>query len=239
MDRVKLSVNVDHVATVREARKTNEPDPVAAAFLVELAGADGITVHLREDRRHISDRDLYLLRQIVKLELNLEMASTAEMVGIALRERPDQVTLVPEKRQEITTEGGLDAKGNFQQIAETIRALHGDGIPVSLFIDPDEHQIKAAKDLGAHAVEIHTGEYANAKGTARAAQLERIARGACLADKLDLLPRVGHGLTYQNIRDIVSIPEVREASIGHSIVARSVLVGMEQAVREMIRLLQR
>lgn len=239
MNRVKLSVNVDHVATVREARKTDEPDPVAAAFLVELAGADGITIHLREDRRHISDRDLHLLRQTVKLELNLEMASTAEMVGIALQERPGRVTLVPEKRQEITTEGGLDVEGNFQQIAEVIRTLHRDGIPVSLFIDPDENQIKAAKDVGAHAVELHTGEYANAKGAARAAQLERIARGARLADQLHLLPRVGHGLTYQNVRDLVAIPEVREASIGHSIVSRSVLVGMEQAVREMIRLLER
>lgn len=239
MNRVKLSVNVDHVATVREARKTNEPDPVAAAFLVELAGADGITLHLREDRRHVSDRDLHLLRQTVKLELNLEMASTAEMVEVALRERPDQVTLVPEKRQEITTEGGLDVEGNFQQIAGVIRTLGRDGVPVSLFIDPDENQIKAAGDVGAHAVELHTGEYAGARGAARGAQLERIARGTRLADQLNLLPRVGHGLTYQNVRDIAAIPEVREASIGHSIVARSIMVGMEQAVREMIRLLER
>ncbi len=239
MNRVKLSVNVDHVATVREARKTNEPDPVAAAFLVELAGADGITIHLREDRRHINDRDLYLLRQTVKLELNMEMAATDEMVGIALRERPDQVTLVPEKRAEITTEGGLDVEGNFKHIAGTIRALRDGGVPVSLFIDPDENQIRASKDVGACAVELHTGEYANASGAARARQLERIARGSGLADQFNLLPRVGHGLTYQNVRDIVAISEVREASIGHSIVSRAVMVGMAQAVREMIGLLQR
>ena len=239
MNRVKLSVNVDHVATVREARKTNEPDPVAAAFLVELAGADGITIHLREDRRHINDRDLRLLRQTVKLELNLEMAATDEMVGIALRERPDQVTLVPEKRAEITTEGGLDVEGNFKQIAGTVRALRDGGVPVSLFIDPDENQIRASKDVGACAVELHTGEYANAGGAARARQLERIARGSDLADQFDLLPRVGHGLTYQNVRDVVAISAIREASIGHSIVSRAVMVGMAQAVREMIESLQR
>lgn len=239
MNRVKLSVNVDHVATVREARKTNEPDPVAAAFLVELAGADGITIHLREDRRHISDRDLALLRQTVKLELNLEMAATDEMVGIALKERPDQVTLVPEKRAEITTEGGLDVEGNFKQIAGVIRRLRDGGLPASLFVDPDENQIRASSEAGACAVEIHTGEYANATGPARAGQLDRITRGVRLADQFSLLPRVGHGLTYQNVRGLVSIPEVREASIGHSIVSRAVMVGMEQAVREMIRLLER
>lgn len=239
MGRVKLSVNVDHVATVREARKTNEPDPVAAAFLVELAGADGITVHLREDRRHINDRDLHLLRKTVKLGLNLEMAATEEMVRIALAERPDQVTLVPEKRQEITTEGGLDVEGNFKQVSDTVRALRDGGVPASLFIDPDENQIQASRAAGACAIEIHTGEYANAIGKARIAQQARITRAARLADQLGLLPRVGHGLTYQNVRELVAIPEVREASIGHSIVSRAVLVGMEQAVREMIRLLER
>ncbi len=238
-ERVRLSVNVDHVATLREARKTDEPDPVAAAFLAELGGADGITVHLREDRRHINDRDLHLLKKTVKLELNLEMASTEEMVAIAMKEHPDQVTLVPEKRQEITTEGGLDAEGNAGVIAGVIRTLNRDGIPVSLFIDPDENQIKAAKKIGAGAVELHTGEYANARGEVRTTQLERIRKGVMQADRLGLLPRLGHGITYQNVHDVVAIAEVREASIGHSIIARSVMVGVEQAVREMVRLLKR
>ena len=238
-ERVRLSVNVDHVATLREARKTDEPDPVAAAFLSELGGADGITVHLREDRRHINDRDLHLLKKTVKLELNLEMASTEEMVAIAMKEHPDQVTLVPEKRQEITTEGGLDAEGNAGVIAGVIRTLKRDGIPVSLFIDPDENQIKVSKEIGAEAVELHTGEYANAMGEVRTTQLERIRKGVLQADRLGLLPRLGHGITYQNVHDVVAIAEVREASIGHSIIARSVMVGVEQAVREMVRLLKR
>ena len=238
-ERVRLSVNVDHVATLREARKTDEPDPVAAAFLAELGGADGITVHLREDRRHINDRDLHLLKKTVKLELNLEMASTEEMVAIATKEHPDQVTLVPEKRQEITTEGGLDAAGNSGEIAGVIQTLNRDGIHVSLFIDPDENQIKASKEIGAGAVELHTGEYANASGEGRTVQLERIRKGVLQADRLGLLPRLGHGITYQNVHDVVAIAEVREASIGHSIIARSVMVGVEQAVREMVRLLKR
>ena len=236
---VKLSVNVDHVATVREARKTNEPDPVAAAFLVEQAGADGITIHLREDRRHIRDRDLDLLAQTVKLELNLEMAATDEMVDIACRHRLDQVTLVPEKRQEITTEGGLDVSGQQAHLDPFVRRLQKGNRPVSMFIDPEKSQIQASADLGALAVELHTGEYAEAHGPERGRQFGRLAEAAGFADGLGLIVRAGHGLTYQNTRPILDIPQIREVSIGHSIVSRAVLAGMEQAVREMLLILGR
>lgn len=236
---VLLSVNVDHVATVREARRTNEPDPVAAAFLVEQAGADGITVHLREDRRHIHDRDLNLLRQTVKLDLNLEMAATDQMVDIALRERPDQATLVPEKRQELTTEGGLDVVGQGKALAAQADRLRQGGVPVSVFVDPVRDQIQASRDLGAVAVELHTGEYAEARGPERDGQLARLAETAEYADGLGLMVRAGHGLTYQNTSLVLGIPQVREVSIGHSIVSRAVLVGMVQAVRDMLHILGR
>jgi pyridoxine 5-phosphate synthase len=237
---IRLGVNIDHVATVREARKTNEPDPVAAAVLVELAGADGITIHLREDRRHIQERDLRLLKETVKLRLNLEMAATEEMVKIATTYNPDQVTLVPEKRQEITTEGGLDVVGNRQIIATTIERLSAIGIPVSLFIDPDLRQIEASADLQACAVEFHTGEYARAKGEKQQEkESRRIADMAQTGHALGLEIHAGHGLTYQNVAALTGIPEIVELNIGHSIVARAILVGMERAVREMMHLLKR
>lgn len=236
---VLLSVNVDHVATVREARKTNEPDPVAAAFLVEQAGADGITIHLREDRRHIHDRDLSLLRQTVKLDLNLEMAATDEMVDIALCRRPDQATLVPEKRQELTTEGGLDVAHQGKELSARAEKLRSGGVPVSVFVDPERDQIQASRDLGALAVELHTGEYAETRGQDRDRQYARLAEAAAYADSLGLMVRAGHGLTYQNTLRILGIPQIREVSIGHSIVARAMLVGMAQAVRDMLHLLGR
>ena len=236
---VELSVNVDHVATIREARKTNEPDPVAAAVLVELAGGDGITVHLREDRRHIQDRDLRILRETVKLPLNLEMAATEEMIGIAREIAPEQVTIVPEKRQEVTTEGGLDVVGQEAHIASSIRVLNEAGIPVSLFIDPERAQIEASKRSGAEAVELHTGEYARTRGEGQRAQLTRIEEMARFGAGLDLEIHAGHGLTYQNIFGILTVPEIVELSIGHSIVSRAVLAGMERAVRDMLHLLGR
>ncbi len=236
---VLLSVNVDHVATVREARKTNEPDPVAAAFLVEQAGADGITIHLREDRRHIHDRDLGVLRKTVKLDLNLEMAATDEMIDIALRERPDQATLVPEKRQEITTEGGLDVAGQTSGLKLMVDRISSGGVPVSMFVDPANDQIQASADLGAVAVELHTGEYAESRGPEQDQHFKRLSKAAAFAQGLGLMVRAGHGLTYQNTRRILDIPQVSEVSIGHSIVSRAVLVGMVQAVRDMMHLLGR
>ena len=234
---MKLGVNIDHVATVREARKAHEPDPVAAAVLAELGGADGITVHLRADRRHIKDRDLRLLRQVVKTKLNLEMAATEGMIKIALEVKPDQVTLVPEKPNEITTEGGLDVENNQEMVAQAVERLKGGGIKVSIFIDPDPVQVKAAKEAGADAIEIHTGLYAEAKGEDREKEYKKIVEAAQLAQNLGLVVHAGHGLDYRNVGPIASIPGVKELNIGHSIVARSVLVGMERAVREMKRLL--
>ncbi|HHM23751.1 MAG TPA: pyridoxine 5'-phosphate synthase [Bacteroidetes bacterium] len=236
---VRLGVNVDHVATVRQARMVQEPDPVAAAVLVELAGADGIVCHLREDRRHIQDRDLRVLRQVVKTHLNLEMAATDEMVKIATDVLPDMVTLVPEKRQELTTEGGLDVVTNMERLADVITSLHIHNIVVSLFIDPDIHQIKAASRVGADYVELHTGEYANAEDlNAQTEELEKLTSMAAAAAKLGLGVSAGHGLNYQNVRPIAQIPQVEELNIGHSIVSRAVLVGMERAVREMLDLIR-
>ena len=236
---VRLGVNVDHVATVRQARLVQEPDPVAAAVLVELAGADGIVCHLREDRRHIQDRDLRLLRQVVKTHLNLEMAATDEMVKIATDILPDMATLVPEKRQELTTEGGLDVATNLDRLADVIATLHTHNIVVSLFIDPDIHQIKAASRIGADYVELHTGEYANAEDmNAQAEELERLTSMAAAAAKLGLGVSAGHGLNYQNVQPVARIPQVEELNIGHSIIARAVLVGMERAVREMLALIR-
>jgi pyridoxine 5-phosphate synthase len=236
---VRLGVNVDHVATVRQARLAQEPDPVAAAVLVELAGADGIVCHLREDRRHIQDRDLKLLKQVVKTHLNLEMAATDEMVKIATEVLPDMVTLVPEKRQELTTEGGLDVVSNADRLREVIKELHAYNIVVSLFVDPDIHQIKAASQVEADYVELHTGEYANAEDlNTQMEELQKLREMAAAASKLKLGVSAGHGLNYQNVRPVAEIPQVEELNIGHSIVARAVLVGMERAVREMLELIR-
>jgi pyridoxine 5-phosphate synthase len=234
-----LSVNVDHVATIREARKGNEPDPVTAAALAEIAGCDGIIVHLREDRRHIRDRDVELLRKTVKTKLNLEMAATEEMVGIALRVKPDLCSLVPEKREELTTEGGLDVAGNFEQIKEAIKKLQEGTIPVSLFIDPDTEQINAAKKAGADAIEIHTGIYCNAvseSDTER--ELKKIGESIERASELALGINAGHGLDYHNIQPLTRFSKIDEFSIGHAIIARSVMVGIERAVRDMVHLIR-
>ena len=230
----RLSVNIDHIATIRQARRGVEPDPVAAAVLAELAGADGIIAHLREDRRHVQDRDLRLLRETVRTKLNLEMAATDEMQRIALEVKPDFTTLVPEKREELTTEGGLEVASRIDFMKAYIGRLQQGGIIVSLFIDPDEKQIAAAKKSGADWVEIHTGAYANAKnGNDRERELEKIAEAAKLAASLGLRVGAGHGLNYLNVRAIALIPEVEELNIGHSIISRAALVGLERAVREM------
>lgn len=234
----KLSVNIDHIATIRQARRGTEPDPVAAAVLAELAGAAGIIAHLREDRRHVQDRDLRLLRQTVRTKLNLEMAATDEMQRIAREVRPDMVTLVPEKREELTTEGGLDAASRVEPLKAYISVLQTGGIPVSLFIDPDERQIAAARKIGAAWVEIHTGAYANAKGEhAQTVELAKIVEAAKLADSVGLRVGAGHGLNYVNVRTIARIPEVEELNIGHSIISRASLAGMDRAVRDMIALI--
>ena len=231
----ELSVNVDHVATIREARKTNVPDPVAAAVLVELAGADGITIHLREDRRHIQDRDLKLMRQMVKTRLNLEMAATKEMVLIALDTKPDKVSLVPEKREEITTEGGLDVIKHKNQLKNVIRKFHDQKIPVSLFIDPELAQVECAKTIGGDAIEINTGKYSELKTDSEIAkEFKKIQDAVDAAVKLGLNVNAGHGLTYKNVAKIASIQAIEEFNIGHNIVARAVMVGLDKAVKEMI-----
>ncbi len=233
-----LGVNIDHIATIRQARQGTEPDPVAACIIAELAGADGITVHLREDRRHIQDRDVKILRQIVRTHLNLEMAATPEMVKIALDIKPDYVTLVPEKRAEITTEGGLDVVGIKNQLTKIVEDMQGSGIPVSLFIDADPSQIKASALTGAKFVELHTGTYANAKTTEAIVQeLEFLVLGSELALGLGLRVNAGHGLTYQNTKAIAQIEGMEELNIGHSIISRAALVGLDRAVREMKALL--
>ncbi len=230
----KLSVNIDHIATVRQARKGTEPDPVAAAVLAELAGAEGIIAHLREDRRHIQDRDLRLLREVVQTKLNLEMAATGEMQRIALEVRPNIATLVPEKREELTTEGGLEVVSRIAFFKDYVAALRSGGITVSLFVDPDEGQIGASKKTGADWVELHTGAYANAKTEKdREREYRKIAEGAKLAASLGLRVGAGHGLNYFNVRMISAIPEVEELNIGHSIISRAALVGLDRAVREM------
>ncbi len=235
---MKLGVNIDHVATLREARKGVEPEPVAGAVLALLGGADGITAHLREDRRHINDRDLTLLRKVVHTELNLEMAATAEMIRIAKKIKPDMVTLVPEKRQELTTEGGLNLKKNFKQISGAVKKLKTSGLYVSLFINSEEKDITLSADTGADAVEIHTGGYANARGRNQARQYKRVASAVETALKLGLDVNAGHGLNYENVKKIASITTIRGLYIGHSIVSRAVLVGMERAVREMRQLIR-
>lgn len=236
---VELSVNVDHVATVREARKGLEPDPVAAAIEAEVAGASGITIHLREDRRHIQDRDLRVLREVVKTALNLEMAATEEMISIAIAIRPDQVTLVPEKRQELTTEGGLDVAGLEAGVQRAISRIQEVGIRVSLFIDPELSQVQSAAKVRANCVEIHTGRYAETFKTLQEdLELDRVINAGSLAAKLGMRVHAGHGLDYRNVHKLVRRgKEIQEVSIGHAIVARAVFVGMGQAVKEMLRLL--
>jgi len=230
---IHLGVNVDHVATLRQARRTYEPDPVWAAALAELGGADGITIHLREDRRHIQDRDLRLLRETTTVKLNLEMACSDEITAIAIAVKPDQATLVPERRQEITTEGGLDVAGQLARVTDYVKRLQDAGIAVSLFIDPDEAQIDAAAKTGAVAVELHTGQYANASGKAKEQELNRLSRVSREVLQRGLKLHAGHGLTYRNVQPVAAIPGMEELNIGHSIIARAVLVGMVQAVREM------
>jgi pyridoxine 5-phosphate synthase len=235
---VKLGVNIDHVATVRQARLAPEPDPVRAAVLAELGGADGITIHLREDRRHIQDRDLELLRATVTTRLNLEMGVAADIVKIALAQKPDQVTLVPEKRQELTTEGGLDVVKGRRKIAQAVARFKKAGIVVSLFIDPDERQIEASKLVGADAIELHTGAYAGAPaGPGRTAELDTFRSAAALGLNAGLVVNAGHGLTYINVGPIAATPGIHELNIGHSIVSRAIFVGLERAVAEMKRLM--
>jgi len=237
---IELSVNIDHVATVRQARRIAEPDPVAAAVLAELGGADGITVHLREDRRHAQDRDVRLLRETVRGEFNLEMACAEPIIRIALEVKPDLVTLVPERRQEVTTEGGLDLRRRQAALRRAVERFRKAGIRVSFFIDPDEAQIKLAKKLEADFVELHTGEYAESVAcrVPRAAcrpkpEIERLADGAACAAALGLGVHAGHGLNLRNVRPVAAIPEISGLYIGHSIVGRAIFVGMQQAVREM------
>ncbi len=230
---IKLGVNIDHVATVREARKGTSPEPVLAALMAQLAGADGIVVHLREDRRHIQDRDVRILKEVIEVPLCLEMAATDEMVKIAAENQPDWVSLVPERREELTTEGGLDVLSCQDRLIEMIQALHSAKIPVAIFIDPDPNQIKAAQKVAAEAVEIHTGRYANTCGKTQLNHLNDILESAKLAKSLGMRVNAGHGLDYRNVTAIARIREIEELNIGHSIIARAVLVGMSAAVTEM------
>jgi pyridoxine 5-phosphate synthase len=234
---MRLHVNVDHVATLRQARGTSYPDPVWAAAACELAGAHGITCHLREDRRHISDRDLELLRQTVRSLLNLEMAATAEMVGIARRVKPDLVTLVPEKRAERTTEGGLQVAGAGAALRDAVGALLGDGIEVSLFVDPVAAEVRAAGAMGVKRVELSTGAYCEARGAQAEVELERLAQATEEALSLELHVAAGHGLDYPNVGSVVAIPGIEELNIGHALVARAVFVGLDRAVRDMLALM--
>ena len=236
---IKLGVNIDHVATVRQARRTTEPDPVAGAAIAELPGAHSITVHLREDRRHIQDRDVRLLRETVQTKLNLEMAVAEEIVRIACEIRPDQATLVPERRQEVTTEGGLDVAANAKPITEAIERLSDVGIVVSLFVDPNEKQVAAAAHTGAQFIELHTGAYANARGDAAVAdELAKLIRAAEHGSTAGLRINAGHGLNYTNVRAMHDVPRLEEVNIGHSIISRAVFVGLERAVKEMLALLE-
>ncbi len=240
---MRLGVNIDHVATIRQARRTFEPSPVFAALIAQQAGADQITLHLREDRRHIQDRDLELIKELVTIPVNLEMAPTEEMRDIALRVKPDRVTLVPERREEITTEGGLDVVGMREFLTEFLKPLRDEGIEVSLFIDPDVPQVEASKDVGADAVELHTGAYANLWNThdfeGARRELERLRRAGKLAKDLGMRVYAGHGLTYHNVKGVLELRDiVEELNIGHSIVANSVLFGLERAVKEMMDILK-
>ncbi|MDX1646522.1 MAG: pyridoxine 5'-phosphate synthase [Longimicrobiales bacterium] len=242
MKAMRLFVNIDHVATVRQARRTDEPDPVRAAVLVELAGADGITVHLREDRRHIQDRDVRLLAETIRTPLNLELAASSEILELTCDLRPHQATLVPEKREEVTTEGGL-ALGEARQrrpAEEALARLKAVGIRTSLFIDPDEDSVRHSAELGTDAVELHTGEYANATSAEeRREQVARIARAATLGRSLGLDVHAGHGLTYENVAPVAAIPELEELNIGHSIMSRAIFTGLPEAVGEMAEIIRR
>ncbi len=233
----KLGVNIDHVATVRQARRGIEPEPVWAAAVAELAGADGITVHLREDRRHIQDRDVELLRRTVQCKLNLEMAVAEEIVAIALDLGPDQATLVPEKREEVTTEGGLDVLGAGDALASAVERLKAAGVQVNLFVDPVAAQIQRSADIGADGVELHTGQYALASGEESGERLGELAAGAALAANLGLYVAAGHGLNYLNVMPVTALPQVEELNIGHSIISRAIFSGLERAIREMKELI--
>jgi pyridoxine 5-phosphate synthase len=233
-----LGVNIDHIANVRQARRTVEPDPVTHALLAELGGADGITVHLREDRRHIQDRDVQLLRQTVRSRLNLEMAATAAMEAIALQIRPDMITLVPERREEVTTEGGLDVASQVGPLSGLVQRLQTAGIGVSLFVDADPAQLDACCATGARWVELHTGRYADAGWAEQPAELARLCEGAVIARQLGLRVNAGHGLTYANVEPVAAIEGMEELNIGHTIVARALAVGLQAAVREMKTLIQ-
>jgi len=235
---IALGVNIDHVATLRQARRARAPDPVQAALAAEQAGADGITLHLREDRRHIQDRDVRALRDLLQTRMNLEMAVTDEMLAIAAEVRPADCCLVPEKRTELTTEGGLDVAGQAERIGAAVASLAGAGIRVALFIDPDATQIEAAAASGAPAVELHTGAYAEATGAARATELKRLSSGARLAARLGLEVHAGHGLDYHNVQPVAATPEIVELNIGHAIIARAVFAGLAAAVRDMKALMQ-
>ena len=241
MGPMRLYINIDHVATVRQARRADEPDPVRAAVLAELGGADGITVHLREDRRHILDRDVRLLMQTVRTGLNFELAAAGEILDIACEVVPMQATLVPEKREEITTEGGLDLSSASlrKPVAAALERLAQAGVRTSLFVDPAESAVRASADLGADAIELHTGEYANAAHSARPAQLERLQAAAALGRELGLAVHAGHGLTYENVTPVAALADLEEVNIGHSVVSRAVLVGMERAVRELAEIIRR
>jgi len=237
---MRLYINLDHVATVREARKTNEPDPVRAAVIAEFGGAQAITVHLREDRRHINERDVLLLMQTVRTGVNLELAVTDEMLRFAVEHPPLQATLVPERREEVTTEGGLDVSGpgRGKRVAEAVSRLRDAGIRTSLFIDPVETTVRLSRDLGADAIELHTGEYANAALSGREEQLRRLKHVAAVGRDIGLAVHAGHGLTYENVSPVAAIEAIEELNIGHSVVSRAVLVGMERAVREMLQLVR-
>ncbi len=234
----RLSVNIDHVATLRQARGENQPDPVTVALLAEIAGASGIVSHLREDRRHIQDNDVYLLRKMLKTKLDLEMAATEEIIGIALDVVPELVTLVPERRQELTTEGGLDVASDISRFKEVNNRFHKKDILVSLFVAPVESQMKAAQKSGADFVELHTGEYANAKGKNAEIQLDRLKKAAKYASKLGLKINAGHGLNYGNLKSVAMIDEIEEFSIGHALISHALFVGIESAVMEMIKVLK-
>lgn len=233
MNRIELGINIDHVATVRQARRAPYPDPVHAALLAEQAGADNITLHLREDRRHIQDRDVHALRPLLQTRMNLEMGMTAEMLDIAVGVRPQDCCLVPEKRQEITTEGGLEVAGDLARVTAAVQKLAAAGIRVALFIAPDLAQIEAAKRSGAPVVELHTGTYAESTGPAQARELERLATAAKRAANLGLEAHAGHGLTYNNVAPVAAIDEIVELNIGHCIIGRAIFVGLEKAVRDM------
>ncbi|MCF8475177.1 MAG: pyridoxine 5'-phosphate synthase [Emcibacter sp.] len=238
-NRIRLGVNIDHVATIRNARGGIHPDPVEAALLAVKAGADGITAHLREDRRHISDRDIDLLMEKLNVPLNLEMAATEEMLTIALKHKPASACIVPEKRQEVTTEGGLDVSGGYDYLSPYVQKLRNANISVSLFIDPDEHQIRASKKIGADKVELHTGTYVEKVGRDRKEELDRLRSSAALCEKLDMEVHAGHGLNYETIEEIAAIPQFTEFNIGHFLIGEAIFVGLEQSIQRMIELMDK